>query len=84
MTLYKSRGLVISSLAELVGAGLIARSTDPLIYFLNPLIVFNGSRVTFAKSYVRKQIAGKNPSQLALPFNPSLEQLREIANSNQL
>lgn len=83
-TLYKSRGLVISGLAELIGAGLIARSTDPLIYFLNPLIMFNGSRVTFAKSYVRKQIAGKNPSQLALPFNPSLEQLREIANSNQL
>ena len=78
-TLYKSRGLVISGLAELVGAGLVARSTDPLIYFLNPLIMFNGSRVTFAKSYVRKQIAGKNLSPLALPFNPSLEQLREIA-----
>ncbi|MET4109163.1 RepA protein [Hymenobacter sp. UYP22] len=83
-TLYKSRGLVTSGLAELIGAGLIARSTDPLIYFVNPLVVFNGSRVTFAKSYVRKQIQDKNPGQLALPFNPSLEQLREMAKTTQL
>jgi hypothetical protein len=78
-TFYKSRGLVTSGLAELIGAGLIARSTDPLIYFVNPLVIFNGNRVTFAKSYVRKQIQEKNQSQLTLPFNPSLEQLRELA-----
>ncbi len=83
-TQYKSRGLVTSGLAELIGAGLIARSTDPLIYFVNPLVVFNGSRVTFAKSYVRKQIQAKNPNQLALPFTPTLDQLREIAKTTQL
>jgi len=47
-------------------------------------VIFNDSRVTFAKSYVRKQIQDKNPGQLALPFNPSLEQLREMAKSTQL
>jgi hypothetical protein len=80
-TLYKSRGLVISGLAELIGAGLVARSTDPLIYFVNPLILFNGSRVTFAKSYVRKKIQEKNPTQLELAFSQSLGQLKEIAKS---
>ena len=25
------------------------------MYFITPLIVFNGSRVTFAKTYIRKE-----------------------------
>lgn len=78
-TMYKSRGLVISGLAELIGAGLVARSTDSLIYFVNPLVLFNGNRVTFAKTYVRKKIQDKNPSQLEFPFIQSLNQLKEIA-----
>ncbi len=76
---YKTRGLVTSGLAELIGAGLIARSTDSIIYFLNPSILFNGNRLTFAKTYVRKRIQEKNPGQLALTFGQSLEQLKELA-----
>lgn len=76
---YKSRGLVTSGLAELIGAGLIARSTDSIIYFLNPSVLFNGNRLTFAKTYVRKKIQDKNPSQLALSFGQSLEQLKTLA-----
>jgi len=78
-TQYKSRGLITSGLAELIGAGLIARSTDSIIYFINPSILFNGNRLTFAKTYVRKKIQDKNPSQLELSFGKSLEELREIA-----
>jgi hypothetical protein len=78
-TSYKTRGLVTSGLAELIGAGLIARSTDSIIYFLNPSVLFNGNRITFAKTYVRKQIQEKNPGQLALTFGQSLEQLKELA-----
>ena len=78
-TAYKTRGLVTSGLAELIGAGLIARSTDSIIYFLNPSILFNGNRLTFAKTYVRKRIEEKNPGQLALTFGQSLEQLKELA-----
>ena len=77
-TRYKTRGLVTSGLAELIGAGLIARSTDSIIYFLNPSLLFNGSRITFAKTYVKKQIEEKSPGKLALAGH-SLEQLKELA-----
>jgi hypothetical protein len=75
---YKTRGLVTSGLAELLGAGLIARSTDSIIYFLNPSLLFNGSRITFAKTYVKRQIEEKNPGQLTL-FNHTLEELKGLA-----
>ena len=77
-TEYKTRGLVTSGLAELLGAGLIARSTDSIIYFLNPSILFNGNRLTFAKTYVKRQIEEKSPGQLPL-FNPTLEELKALA-----
>ncbi|MFS2435331.1 hypothetical protein AAH124_20465, partial [Phocaeicola vulgatus] len=34
---------------------IIARGPADNLWFINPLIVFNGDRVTFAKTYVRKK-----------------------------
>jgi hypothetical protein len=45
----------LSGLAVLVECGIIARSDSHFKYFINPLVVFNGDRVTFAKTYVRKK-----------------------------
>lgn len=53
-TKYTHSNSVISGISDLIDKGLIARSNYEFEYFINPLIVFNGSRVTFAKTYVKK------------------------------
>jgi hypothetical protein len=78
-TEYKHRNQVNTGLAQLLTAGIIARSVSLNVYYINPKVLFNGNRVTFAKSYVRKQIKEKDPQQLALSFNPNLSQLRELS-----
>jgi intergrase/recombinase len=54
-TKYKTKAPIISGLADLIDKGIIAKSSYENMYFINPLIVFNGSRVTFAKTYVKTQ-----------------------------
>ena len=54
-TKYKQRAMIISGLSGLVESGIIAKSVYENEYFINPLVAFNGSRVTFAKTYVRKK-----------------------------
>lgn len=51
-TKYKTDKAVYKGLAELVKAEIIARGPADNLWFINPLIVFNGDRVTFAKTYV--------------------------------
>jgi len=48
--------------------------------------MFNGNRITFAKSYIKKQITNKFPTQLELELNPylSLEELKQVAHKNGL
>ena len=67
-TKYKQRAMIISGLSGLVESGIIAKSKYENEYFINPLIVFNGSRVTFAKTYVKKRSNEKIENQLPL-FN---------------
>lgn len=54
-TKYSSKATVYKGLAELVKAEIIARGPADNLWFINPLIMFNGDRVTFAKQYVKKQ-----------------------------
>lgn len=69
---YKTRGNILSGLAELLEADIIARSEDSSLYFINPAVMFNGNRVTFAKSYIKKQIKDNYPSQHELESNPDM------------
>lgn len=57
------------ALKELVKAGIIALSTRPGYWFINPAIVFNGDRLLFVQEYKKK----KNDNQLILPFNEEVE-----------
>lgn len=72
---YKEEKSVYKGIAELVNAGIIARSTSFVKYFINPMIFFNGDRVTYATTYIRKRNNGKkikpNPNQLGL-FNSGI------------
>ena len=67
-TKYKTDKAVYKGLAELVKAEIIARGPADNLWFINPLIVFNGDRVTFAKTYVRKKtLAARYPESVEGP-----------------
>ena len=65
-TQYTQRNNVLTGLSTLIECGIIARSTKAYKYFINPLVVFNGSRVTFARTYVKKR-KQSDPNQLIIP-----------------
>jgi hypothetical protein len=68
-TEYVTKGPVYKGLGELVEAGIIARGPSDTLYYINPMVVFNGDRITFAKTYVKKQKAKiVNPNQRSLDF----------------
>lgn len=52
---YKSHKSIHEGLAELLKAGIIARGKVEIMYYINPMVAFNGDRITFAKSYVKKK-----------------------------
>jgi len=66
-TAYKSKKPVYDGLTSLLNNQIIAKGYHEYIYFINPLVVFNGDRVTFAKTYIKKKKA--NPNAPELPFN---------------
>lgn len=66
---YKNKASLYSGLASLVQNGIIARGHNEYHYFINPMVVFNGNRITFAKTYVKKKkgaIKIKDPNQLEM------------------
>jgi hypothetical protein len=70
-TNYKSSKSIYIGLASLVENEIIARGPSDSFYFINPMVAFNGDRVTFARSYVKKkkgEVKIKDPNQLEM-FN---------------
>ena len=62
-------------MAELISAEIIARGRTEVFFYINPMVIFNGNRVTFAKTYVNKAAhvrqtkkEAENKNQLSL-FN---------------
>lgn len=70
-TKYSQVNSIISGLSDLIDKGIIAKSKYENEYFINPLIVFNGSRVTFAKTYIKKQ--KENRTQLTMFTDNTVE-----------
>jgi predicted transcriptional regulator len=52
---YHGKTTIYRGLTELLEAGIIARGKAELWYFINPLCLFNGNRVTYVESYVKEQ-----------------------------
>jgi hypothetical protein len=52
---YSQKNNVLSGLSTLIECAIIARSNKHYRYYINPLVLFNGSRVTFAKTYVMRK-----------------------------
>lgn len=65
-TNYGHRNNIATGLSNLLECGIIARTPYDDEYFINPLVFFNGNRVTFAKTYVRKRKEQLDKNQLAL------------------
>lgn len=63
------------ALASLIEAKILARGYNENVYFINPMIMFNGYRVSFVRSYVKKKkLKQGDPQQLSVfdaipPFN---------------
>lgn len=66
-TSYKSDKSVFIGLASLLNNYIIARGKTDYRYYINPMVAFNGNRITFARTYVKKRkvIADLGPE---LPF----------------
>lgn len=76
-TKYSHRNHVLTGISNLVECGIIARTPYDYEYFINPLVFFNGNRVTFAKTYIKKK-KETDKAQLAL-FDSFEEVLKEQA-----
>ena len=64
---YKNHRSVHQGVFALLENKIIARGPSDSLYFINPMIAFNGDRVSFTKTYVKKQ-KGKviDPNQINL------------------
>lgn len=71
---YKTKKPIYDGLASLVNAEIIARGPSDSHYFINPLVAFNGDRVTYAKTYVKKKRNESNPNQIDIFGNVKLDE----------
>lgn len=72
---YQSDTSVFKGLAMLLSSEIIARGKTDYIYFINPLVFFNGNRISFTQTYIKKQKSDKyiDPNQVSL-----LDQIDEM------
>jgi hypothetical protein len=68
-TKYSTEKSVFEGLAALIETGIVARTTKHYKYFINPMVVFNGDRVSFTKTFIKKK-QGNNPNQLDMFGEP--------------
>lgn len=71
-TKYKSESSIRIGITQLLENEIIARGRNEYFYYLNPMVAFNGNRITFAKSYVLRKQKIKDPKQLDM-FSSDLE-----------
>lgn len=67
---YSANNIIRTGLSCLTENGIIARSTNSYKYYINPLVVFNGDRITFADSYIKKRKKPIKPDTIQLSIWP--------------
>jgi hypothetical protein len=65
-TKYRHPKDVLSGISALIECGIIARSDSHFKYFINPMVVFNGDRVSFAKTYIKRKKVQASAQQLSM------------------
>ena len=54
-TKYSTQKSIRVGLSSLLENEIIARGRNEYHYFINPMVIFNGNRISFVKTYVRKK-----------------------------
>lgn len=67
-TKYKSDKAIYKGLAELVAAEVIARGPADNLWFINPLIVFNGDRASYTREIIKKKKTKKDEKKIEEEF----------------
>lgn len=62
---YKHKKNVIEGIGNLIQNSVIARAKYENEYFINPMVLFNGDRVTYARTIIRKKKEA-NPNQISI------------------
>ncbi|RZK31742.1 MAG: hypothetical protein EOO61_17670 [Hymenobacter sp.] len=75
-TKYKSVKQIYDGLASLLECKIIARGYNEYTYFINPLVFFNGDRVSFVRTYVKKK-KGKAGDPQQLPIFDAIPPISE-------
>lgn len=71
---YKSKSSIFIGIGQLLQTEIIARGPAENLYFINPLVAFNGNRVTYANTYIKKRKVDKrNENQLRIFLPPLAE-----------
>lgn len=73
---YKSDTSIRIGLSSLLLNNIIARGRADNLYFINPMVTFNGNRVTFARTYIKRKKIEVDPNQTNL-----LDLIDEIENN---
>jgi len=69
---YKGDASVFRGLGQLLENRIIARGKADNLYYINPMVLFNGNRITFAKTYIKKKKPEQiHPNQAVLYNTPS-------------
>lgn len=63
-TKYSTEKSVFEGIGSLIENGIIARSESHIKYYINPLVIFNGDRVSFAKTYIKKKKQEHNSNEI--------------------
>ena len=53
---YKAATPIYRGLTELIDKGIIARTTDRNLWYINPHVLFNGNRITLMRNIVLKDV----------------------------
>jgi len=61
---YKHKKNVIEGIGDLLSKDVIAKSIYENAFFINPMILFNGDRITFAKTFIKKKKDSGDSKQL--------------------
>lgn len=69
-TKYSTEKSIFEGLSNLIECGIVARSNRHYKYFINPLVVFNGDRVSFAKTFIKRKKEKEEKTQLNLFLEP--------------
>lgn len=78
-TKYNQEVSIFNGLSQLIDCSIIARTKYDWEYYINPLVIFNGDRVTYTKTYIKKK---KQPDPNQIPIFNENEDHAEVVIEN--